>query len=121
MPKSILQQDVWHEALAKLVDELATEDFYSCFASACELVSGYHSTMVVWLNRSSRPILMAHDLPEDQAQATIDQYLAGAYLVDPFHGLFENRSPDGLYRLKDIAPDNFLRLSTTEATTPIPS
>lgn len=34
-------------------------------------------------------------------------YLAGVYLLDPFHDLHINNAPSGLYRLGDIAPDKF--------------
>ncbi|KPU84516.1 hypothetical protein JI58_03250 [Marinosulfonomonas sp. PRT-SC04] len=34
-------------------------------------------------------------------------YLAGVYLLDPFHDLHINTSPPGVYRLSDIAPDKF--------------
>jgi len=36
-------------------------------------------------------------------------YVSGAYLVDPYHELHVNQAPQGLYRLKDIAPDQFSR------------
>ena len=36
-------------------------------------------------------------------------YLAGAYLLDPFHALHLDRAPAGAYRLHDIAPDAFQR------------
>jgi DNA-binding CsgD family transcriptional regulator len=36
-------------------------------------------------------------------------YLAGAYLLDPFHQLHLDRAPAGIYRLADIAPDAFHR------------
>ena len=36
-------------------------------------------------------------------------YVAGAYLLDPFHDLHLNRMPPGAYRLLDIAPDQFQR------------
>ncbi|MFK7939934.1 MAG: LuxR C-terminal-related transcriptional regulator [Roseovarius sp.] len=36
-------------------------------------------------------------------------YLAGAYLLDPFHDLHTNRAAPGVYRLSDIAPDQFHR------------
>ena len=36
-------------------------------------------------------------------------YVSGAYLVDPYHALHINKSPQGLYRLNDIAPDQFGR------------
>lgn len=36
-----------------------------------------------------------------------DVYLAGVYLLDPFHDLHINNAPNGVYRLGDIAPDKF--------------
>ncbi|MEY4872673.1 MAG: hypothetical protein RLZZ563_2003 [Pseudomonadota bacterium] len=36
-------------------------------------------------------------------------YLAGAYLLDPYHDLHVTRVPAGAYRLRDVAPDAFHR------------
>ena len=36
-------------------------------------------------------------------------YVAGAYLLDPYHDLHVNRIAPGAYRLLDIAPDQFQR------------
>lgn len=36
-------------------------------------------------------------------------YISGAYLLDPFHELHVSRVPEGLYRLRDFAPDQFQR------------
>jgi DNA-binding CsgD family transcriptional regulator len=36
-------------------------------------------------------------------------YVAGAYLLDPFHDLHLNRIAPGAYRLLDVAPDQFQR------------
>ncbi|MDQ2095912.1 helix-turn-helix transcriptional regulator [Rhodalgimonas zhirmunskyi] len=36
-------------------------------------------------------------------------YLSGAYLLDPYHDLHMTRAPAGVYRLTDIAPDQFHR------------
>ena len=36
-------------------------------------------------------------------------YIGGAYLLDPFHELHVKRAPKGVYRLRDIAPDQFHR------------
>lgn len=36
-------------------------------------------------------------------------YVKGSYLLDPFFGLHQRGAADGLYRLTDIAPDQFQR------------
>lgn len=43
------------------------------------------------------------------AFAHLGSYLAGAYLLDPFHELNLRRVPRGVYRLSDVAPDAFRR------------
>lgn len=107
MPKSILTESAWQQSLAELVDALATEQFYACFARACELVSGFESALVVWLSSNHRPIALYHDLPEDFADDSTKPWLEGGYLFDPFYTLFQQDAPEGIYLLKDLAPDSF--------------
>lgn len=54
----------------------------------------------VFFRQSARPEVFA---------ALDDTYLAGAYLLDPYHDLHVTRVPAGAYRLRDIAPDAFHR------------
>lgn len=107
MPKSILTETDWQQAVADMVNALAHEDFYAHFARACEMVSGYQSALVVWVSTNHRPINLYDDLPDELAQASTKPWFDGAYLLDPFYALFTNRAPEGIYQLKDLAPDNF--------------
>jgi DNA-binding CsgD family transcriptional regulator len=107
MRKSILLEPEWQQAVADMVTALATDQFYTSFARACELVSGYQSALIVWLSVAHRPILLYHDLPEDFATPSTRPWFEGGYLLDPFYTLFQQHAPDGIYPLKDLAPDNF--------------
>jgi DNA-binding CsgD family transcriptional regulator len=77
-----------------------------------------------WLNASVRYdnfIIIAYfqDQPPNSLYALIKKsrvlenfegsYVSSAYLLDPYHALHVNKSPQGLYRLNDIAPDQFRR------------
>jgi DNA-binding CsgD family transcriptional regulator len=97
----------WQQLLASMVAGLAHQDFYAKFSAGCEYLSGFQSTMVVWLSTAHRPIHFYDDLPEEFADSTIVEWYNGAYLLDPFYGLFLGNAPDGIYRLQDVAPDNF--------------
>jgi DNA-binding CsgD family transcriptional regulator len=105
--KSILAQPQWQQLLADTVNALSGEDFYHHFARSCEMVSGYQSALIVWLSSSHRPINLFDDLPEELASSSTQPWFDGAYLLDPFYALFINKAPEGFYRLKDLAPDNF--------------
>ena len=97
----------WQEMLADMVAGLAQKEFYALFSQGCEYLSGFQSTMVVWLSADHRPIHLYDDLPQEHADNTIADWYGGAYLLDPFYVLFQKKTPDGIYRLQDLAPDNF--------------
>lgn len=85
---------------------------------------GFESALYDWLRRCLAPdniIVLAYRdaLPPQVLFTQSDQpqvfsqlertYLAGAYLLDPFHDLHVNRVTAGAYRLRDVAPDAFHR------------
>lgn len=56
------------------------------------------------------PQVLFRQSDKPQVFAQLDStYLAGAYLLDPFHDLHTSRVPAGAYRLRDVAPDAFHR------------
>lgn len=86
--------------------------------------AGFEGALQDWFRRCVAPdnliILAYRDAGPPQAlfrQSDLPQvflqldttYLAGAYLLDPFHDLHTSRVPAGAYRLRDVAPDAFHR------------
>ena len=56
------------------------------------------------------PQVLFRQSDKPQVFAQLDStYLAGAYLLDPFHDLHTSRVPAGAYRLRDVEPDAFHR------------
>jgi DNA-binding CsgD family transcriptional regulator len=107
MPRSVLAENEWQQALSDMIGALSGPDFFPALARGCELVSGYQSTLIVWLSTAHKPINLYHDLPEEHALPSTQPWLEGAYLLDPFYTLFCDNAPEGIYRLRDLAPDNF--------------
>ncbi len=85
---------------------------------------GFEGALMVWLRRCVAPdnviALVYRDIgppqvlfrqsDEPQVFSQLDStYLAGAYLLDPYHDLHMTRAPAGAYRLRDVAPDAFHR------------
>lgn len=86
--------------------------------------AGFESALQVWLHRclapdnlivlayrdSGRPQVLFQHTDAPQVFAALETtYLAGAYLLDPYHDLHVTRAPAGAYRLRDVAPDAFHR------------
>lgn len=85
---------------------------------------GFENALMGWFRRCVAPdnlIVLAYrdvgppqvlfrqsDHPQVFSQLD-DTYLAGAYLLDPYHDLHMSGVPAGAYRLRDVAPDAFHR------------
>ncbi|MEP6017237.1 MAG: helix-turn-helix transcriptional regulator [Paracoccaceae bacterium] len=96
--------------LAAVITAIGTDDFAPrlydwlgrCFEiDNCTVVAFYQTGQPEVLFSKSN-VKQVHDRME------ID-YLSGVYQLDPFHDLHVNAEPNGLYRLKDCAPDHFQR------------
>jgi len=85
---------------------------------------GFEGTLYEWLRRCLAPdniVILAYrdaappqvlftQTGQPQVFAQLDgTYLAGAYLLDPYHDLHVTRVAAGAYRLRDVAPDAFHR------------
>ncbi len=66
-------------------------------------------TIVAFFSGQQPRVFLA-DAAERRVFERMDShYVTGAYLLDPFYALHVNKAVDGLYRLADIAPDQFHR------------
>ena len=85
---------------------------------------GFEAALTEWLRRSvpcdnlimlvyrdaGPPMALYHQADDPKVYSQLDStYLAGAYLLDPYHDLHQSRVAAGMYRMRDIAPDQFQR------------
>ena len=86
--------------------------------------TGFEAALTDWLRRSvpcdnlimlvyrdaGSPMTLYQQADDPKVYSQLDStYLAGAYLLDPYHDLHQSRVAAGLYRMRDIAPDQFQR------------
>lgn len=68
-----------------------------------------NTTMLAYFQTGRPQILFCEaGLPAVHEKIESD-YITGSYLIDPFHELHVSRVPEGLYHLRDFAPDQFQR------------
>lgn len=99
--------DVYINAISKSISAIDTENFYKEIADNLESATHYESAAVIAYPRNDTPRVLYHDLSPEQVDSTIEVYLKGGYLLDPFYRLLENDNSDGLHILNDIAPEDF--------------
>ena len=96
--------------LAGAISGLNTSDFPSKLNAWLQACLAYDNITILAYFQNQRPVPMMIAGHQPKVHENIKQvYLAGAYLLDPFHDLHTNIAPPGVYRLSDIAPDKFRR------------
>jgi len=99
--------DVAFPLLADAIGTIGTSGFMSAVAALCRAVSPYNDVFVSAYFKTAPPAEIYSDLSPRDARKTIPPYIEFAYLLDPFFALFSENAADGVYRLRDCAPDNF--------------
>ncbi|MBN8188483.1 helix-turn-helix transcriptional regulator [Salipiger thiooxidans] len=96
--------------LGRAIEALETEAFAGVFFQwlvRCFEID--NTTMLAYFQNRPPQLLFSHAQEKRVHEKLESNYLTGAYLLDPFHDLHIQRAPAGLHRMRDIAPDQFLR------------
>ena len=97
----------WYECLASLTAELGSECFAEQLTATCRQISPYEGVLITGFAKKQRPQPIFSNLSEVQLADSLDPYLAGSYLLDPFYDLYRKNALPGIYRLREIMPDGF--------------
>ena len=98
------------ELLANAIKAQASEGFATALAAWLKAVFQYDNITVIAYFSAAPPDLLIANAEQDSVHANFDRiYSAGAYLLDPFYDLHTSAVPSGVYRLSEIAPDQFRR------------
>lgn len=94
-------------ALAGLMSDTGTPAFGAALDRFTGLAAGFDMSCIFAFCADSAPVVI-----HDGYSATVDRralksYLRGAYLLDPFYAACVGTCPDGLFRMRDLAPDDF--------------
>jgi len=97
-------------ALARAIALCQGAGFEGALDAFLRRVLGGDNLIVLAYRQAGPPLVLYRAADNPAVFADLDRvYLAGAYLLDPFHDLHLRRAPPGVYRLFDIAPDKFQR------------
>ena len=97
-------------ALATAIAKQGSTGFVAALLAFLARALAFDNILILAYAKTARPQVLFRQSANPLVFAEIDAtYLAGAYLLDPFHDLHLSQAPAGLYRLRDIAPDQFAR------------
>ena len=96
--------------LAETIKSLKKNDFSVCFNRWLRTLANHDNTTVLAYFRDETPQILLTDSETRAVHQNMSHvYLSGAYLLDPFYELHNSGADTNLYRMSDIAPDQFSR------------
>lgn len=102
--------DAVFAALGQAIDAVGSGDFYASMTQYLRHCLDYDNVIVIAFAGTSIPdVLYKRIYGPDVFRYIADQYLPAAYLLDPIYHFHLRRGKAGLYRLLDVAPDQFRR------------
>lgn len=94
--------------LSITISNLHSAHFPKDLAAWLQKCLGFDNITILAYFQNHAPVLLLYEGKNSKILDSIAaDYLAGAYLLDPFHDLHINTAPMGVYRLKDVSPDKF--------------
>ncbi len=98
------------EGLAQAIDTIGKREFYPAITEYLRRCLSYDNVIVIVFAGTAVPsVLYKKIYGPDVFRYLAEQYLPAAYLLDPIYHFHLRRGAPGLYRLLDVAPDQFRR------------
>lgn len=96
--------------LANTIKSLNTDGFTDHLNRWLQTITNHDNTTILAYFHDQTPrLLMTDAITPDVHRHMKNVYLVGAYLLDPFYEVHRAQKPADLYRIWEIAPDQFAR------------
>jgi DNA-binding CsgD family transcriptional regulator len=107
--RKLLSQPEWYAALGELLSHVGNPDFPGMLADAVRRLTSFDYTVSFAYNGPGIPVCLHHTFGPKQFDIHVREYEIGPYLLDPFYKASANGIRSGIYRLADLAPDQFYK------------
>lgn len=99
----------WFQGLVLMIQGIGTPGFPAALCAALHHVIDFQHTVTFAYNGSDTPLCLSHDFPEQRYAIHVIDYQSGPYILDPLYKACTNGIQSGVFRLKDVAPDQFYK------------
>ncbi len=108
-PAAATGQDNSPGDISLAVQALHTPDFFPAMIDLLRRAVPFTGAFVTTLHPDRAPTHVHDNVRAERRRVVVDDYLESAYLLDPIHDVFLSGATDCAVRLRDVAPDHFLR------------
>ena len=95
------------DAISRIVAELGHPGFGACADEFVRRVAAFDMSCIFAFHPTSTPLLIHDGYSARVSRNALSSYLKGGYLLDPFYVACISDVPDDLWRMSDVAPDEF--------------
>ncbi len=97
----------WYREIAAIVDDPACEDLPERLVRALGHLLPFELAAVFVYRGRSRPLVIYDNFEPGEAKQGITTYVENTYVLNPCYQACLRGLPDGVYRIRDLAPDAF--------------
>ena len=97
----------WLALLSRCIDSIGAAEFPQSLVDALKSLTDFDYSVVFAYYQGKTPLCLFHTFSPEKRVVFVDDYLKGPYLLDPFFKACGRQVDNGLYRLREVAPDRF--------------
>lgn len=98
---------VFSKQLAQLIPSVGTPQFPAELIKTLGLLVPVEDATILVYPRGDLPVLEYFRVNKETGRTTLDRYLQGAFLLDPFYLAAHQDKRFGVFRLRDLSPTGF--------------
>jgi len=105
----------WYQEIAGIIENPVCEDLPERLVRALGYLVPFEMAAVFVYRGRSRPLVIYDNFDPGEAKKGITTYIENTYVVNPFYQASLRGLPDGVYRIRDLMPDDFYTSGTQDA------
>jgi DNA-binding CsgD family transcriptional regulator len=97
----------WYPQISNIISSIDLPNLPSILTDSIKQIVDYEHVVIFGYCEGHRPTFLYDGFSKAHKISLVAPYLNGSYLVDPFYTACVNKLDPGLYRMRDVAPDEF--------------
>jgi|TARA_B110000908_G_scaffold167534_1_gene220645 DNA-binding CsgD family transcriptional regulator len=93
--------------LAAIMPEIGSRRLPSLLVRMLKSLVPFDNAVILHYRHGEKPLIVYNDLPPLEIKQQIDEFINGAFLIEPFYRAAVDDRVSGLNRLSDLAPNGF--------------
>jgi len=104
----------WDNHLVQMIDHIDSDELPGALIAGLSALIPFSMATIFILRGQSRPICIFENFPSLVGRTGIDNYIGGTYIINPVYRAHLNGIQQGVYRIRDLAPDDYFSSEISE-------